>query len=178
VVTVRGLSDILEGVSRPGHFQGVATVVAKLLNIVQPARAYFGEKDYQQLQAIRRLTLDLDIPTEIVPCATLREPDGLALSSRNVRLSPEERQAATVLSRALRHAQDAANTGERDARKLASELAREIDAEPLAKLDYAVIADRETLRQLDMIENAIALVAAVFGKVRLIDNMALTAAPR
>jgi pantoate--beta-alanine ligase len=176
-VTVRGLSDILEGASRPGHFQGVATVVAKLLNIVQPARAYFGEKDYQQLQVIRRLTLDLDIPTEIVPCATVREPDGLALSSRNVRLSLEERQAATVLSRALKHVQESANAGERDARALTRKLADAIQAEPRAVLDYTVIVDRETLQEVDQIDNSpIALVAATFGKVRLIDNQVINSA--
>jgi len=178
VVAVRGLSDILEGASRPGHFQGVATVVAKLLNIVQPTRAYFAEKDYQQLQVIRRLTLDLDIPTEIVPCATVREPDGLALSSRNVRLTPEERRAATVLSRALKYVQDIADTGVHDAFVLAGWLARTIEVEPLAKLDYAVIVDRETLQEVERIDNSpIALVAATFGKVRLIDNRIITPAP-
>ncbi|HEX5322342.1 MAG TPA: pantoate--beta-alanine ligase [Capsulimonadaceae bacterium] len=177
-VTVHGLTDILEGASRPGHFQGVATVVAKLLNIAQPDRAYFGEKDYQQLQVILRMAADLNIPTDIVACPTLREADGLALSSRNVRLSPEERKAAVVLSRALRETQKAATRGERDARKLAGALARQIEAEPLAKLDYAVIADPESLREVERIEGkAIALVAAVFGGVRLIDNAGLGTHP-
>lgn len=174
VVTVRGLSDILEGASRPGHFAGVSTVVAKLLNIVQPARAYFGEKDYQQLQLIRRLTADLDIPAEIVACPTVREPDGLAMSSRNVRLSVEEHKAAAVLNRALSQAQNMADAGIREARVLAGAIGRMILAEPLVDLDYAVIVDRETLREVDRIDGSpIALVAASFGGVRLIDNRVL-----
>lgn len=178
-ISVPGLSDILEGASRPGHFAGVATVVAKLLNIVQPARAYFGEKDYQQLQLVRRMTRDLDIATEIVPCPIVRESDGLAMSSRNVRLSPADRKAATVLSRALSQAQDMANAGIRDARALAGAIARTIQAEPLAKLDYAVIVDRESLYNVERIDNSpIALVAATFGPVRLIDNKTLTPVPK
>lgn len=178
-VSVPGLSDILEGASRPGHFAGVATVVAKLLNIVQPTRAYFGEKDYQQLQLVRRMTRDLDIATEIVPCPIVRESDGLAMSSRNVRLSPAGRKAATVLSRALSQAQDMANAGIRDARALAGAIARTIQAEPLAKLDYAVIVDRESLSDVERIDNSpIALVAATFGPVRLIDNKTLNPVPK
>lgn len=178
VVAVRGLSDILEGASRPGHFQGVATVVAKLSAIVASTRAYFGEKDYQQLQIIRRMTADLNIPTQVVPCPIVREPDGLAMSSRNVRLSLPEREAATVLNRALKYTQDIADTGVHDAFVLTGWLARTIEVEPLAKLDYAVIVDRETLREVERIDNSpIALVAATFGSVRLIDNRIITPAP-
>jgi len=178
VVVVRGLTDVLEGASRPGHFTGVATVVAKLLNIVGPTRAYFGEKDYQQLQVVKRMTSDLDIPTEIVGCPIIREPDGLAMSSRNVRLSPDERKAATVISRALSYVQDIADTGVHDAYALRAWLTQTIEVESLAKLDYAVIVAPEQLREVDTIDaGAVALVAATFGKVRLIDNRTINAAP-
>lgn len=173
-VVVRALSERLEGASRPGHFAGVSTVVAKLLNIVQADRAYFGEKDWQQLQIVKALARDLDIPTEIVGLPIVREPDGLALSSRNVRLSPEQRQAATVLAGALDAAQALADTGVQDASQLAAGMRRTIGALPLARLDYAVIVDPETLQERGTIENgAIALVAATFGRVRLIDNRLL-----
>jgi pantoate--beta-alanine ligase len=174
VVTVRSLTDIIEGASRPGHFGGVATVVAKLLNIARATRSYFGEKDYQQLQIIRRFAQDLDIMTEIVPCPIVREADGLAMSSRNVRLTPEERTAATVLSRALNYVQEIADTGIHNAYQLRAWLAQTIEVEPLAKLDYALIVDPDDLREVDTIDcGAIALVAANFGKVRLIDNRLL-----
>ncbi len=178
VVVVRALTDVLEGASRPGHFTGVATVVTKLLNIVRATRAYFGEKDYQQLQVITRLATDLDIGTEIVPCPIVREPDGLAMSSRNVRLTPEHRKAATVINRALDYVQEIADTGIHDAYALKAWLAQTLEVEPSCKLDYAVIVDPEQLREVDTIdEGAVALVAANFGKVRLIDNRVLRVAP-
>ncbi len=174
VVVVRALSERLEGASRPGHFQGVATVVAKLLNIAGADRAYFGEKDWQQLQIIRRMAADLNLPTEIVGVPTVREPDGLALSSRNARLSPEQRQAAVVLSRALADAQTIADTGVQDAYELAAWLRQTIAVQPLARVDYAVVVDPETLQEIDTIErDGLAAVAATFGKVRLIDNRLL-----
>ena len=170
VVVVRALSERLEGASRPGHYAGVATVVAKLLNMAGADRAYFGEKDWQQLQIIRSLTRDLDIPTEIISVPTVREPDGLALSSRNVRLTPEQRSAALVLSSALDNAQAIADTGVQDAYQLAAWMRQTIEVQPLAKADYAVIVAPDTLQEIDTIENgAVALVAATFGKVRLID---------
>lgn len=175
-VVVRALSERLEGISRPGHFAGVSTVVAKLLNIAQADRAYFGEKDWQQLQIVRALAHDLDIPTQIVGLPIVREPDGLALSSRNVRLTPEQRQAATVLVGALGAAQALAATGVHDTSPLAAVMRRAIEAEPLARLDYAVVVHPDTLQELDTIQDgAIALVAATFGKVRLIDNRLLRA---
>jgi pantoate--beta-alanine ligase len=178
VVVVRGLTDILEGAARPGHFQGVATVVAKLLNIAQPTRAYFGRKDYQQLQVIRRLTTDLNLPVEIVACETVREPDGLAMSSRNRRLTPEQREAAGVLSKALRYGQDIADTGVHDAMTIAGWIGGTISAEPLAELDYAVVVAPDNLREVVTIdEGAIALVAARFGEIRLIDNCEIHAQP-
>ena len=171
VVVVRGLTDRLEGKSRPGHFQGVATVVAKLLNMAGADRAYFGEKDWQQLQVITRLTADLNIPTEIVPVPIVREPDGLAMSSRNVLLTPEQRAAAAILSSALSDTQAIADTGVTDAYQLGAWLRQTIEVQPLAKVDYAMIVDPETLQEVDTIEDGgIALVAATFGKVRLIDN--------
>jgi len=180
VVVARGLSDKLEGASRPGHFQGVATVVAKLLNIAQADRAYFGLKDYQQLQIVRRMTADLNIPTKIVACPIVREPDGLAMSSRNVRLTAEQRRAARVLSQALSNAQEIADTGIHDAYQIRAYMAQSIEVEPLAKLDYAVIVDPDELKEVDTIDGAsgaIALVAATFGAVRLIDNRMLVPAP-
>lgn len=170
VVVVRALSERLEGAARPGHYAGVATVVTKLLNMAGADRAYFGEKDWQQLQIIRSLTHDLDIPTEIIPVSTIREPDGLALSSRNVRLTPEQRSAALVLSSALDNAQSIADTGVQDAYQLAAWMRQTIAVQPLAKVDYAVVVAPDTLQEIDTIENgAVALVAATFGKVRLID---------
>lgn len=176
-VVVPGLSDRLEGASRPGHFAGVATVVTKLLNIAGADRAYFGQKDWQQWQVIRRLARDLNVPTEIVGVPTVREPDGLAMSSRNVLLTPEQRQAATVLVEALDDAQASADAGVGDPSQIAAGLRRAIEAEPLAHLDYAVVVDPETLQEIETIENgALAAVAARFGNVRLIDNHLLRAA--
>lgn len=174
VVVVRALSDRLEGAARPGHFQGVSTVVTKLLNLAGADRAYFGEKDWQQLQVIKRLAADLNIPTEIIGVPTVREPDGLALSSRNVLLTPEQRRAATVLSGALADAQAIADTGVQDAYEIAAWLRQSIAVQPLAQVDYAVVVDPETLQEIDTIERGgLAAVAVTFGKVRLIDNRLL-----
>jgi pantoate--beta-alanine ligase len=171
------LGERLEGPSRPGHFGGVATVVAKLLHAVGPARAYFGEKDAQQVAVIRRMVRDLSFPVEIVVCPTVREPDGLALSSRNRRLTPEQREAAGCLFLALSEAAELARAGERDAAKLVAAMAREVGATPLARLDYAAVVDAETFDDVHEISRpARALVAARFGDVRLIDNLLLPTA--
>jgi len=168
------LGERLEGASRPGHFRGVATVVARLFNLVGPARAYFGEKDAQQLFLIRRIVRDLGFPIEVVACPTVRAPDGLALSSRNAYLSPEEREAAGCLFLALAGAAELARGGERDAARLVAVMAREIGATPLARLDYAAVVDEETFEQVrDIRGPARALVAAWFGTTRLIDNLPL-----
>jgi pantoate--beta-alanine ligase len=171
------LGERLEGASRPGHFGGVATVVAKLLHAVGPARAYFGEKDAQQVAVIRRMVRDLSFPVEIVVCPTVREPDGLAMSSRNRRLTPEQREAAGCLFLALSEAAELAHAGERDAAKLVAAMAREVGATPLARLDYAAVVDAETFDDVHEISRpAQALVAARFGDVRLIDNLLLPTA--
>ena len=171
------LGERLEGVSRPGHFRGVATVVAKLLHAVGPARAYFGQKDAQQLAVIRSMVRDLSFPVEIVACPTVREPDGLALSSRNRRLTPEQREAAGCLFLALSEAAELARGGERDAAKLVAAMAREVGATPQARLDYAAVVDEETFDEVREISRpARALVAAAFGEVRLIDNLLLPTA--
>ena len=168
------LGKRLEGASRPGHFRGVATVLAKLFHAVGPARAYFGEKDAQQLAVVRRMVRDLSFPVEVVPCPTVREADGLALSSRNRLLTPEQREAAGCLFLALSEAAERVRSGERDARVLVAAMAREIGATSEARLDYAAIVDAETFEEVSMIErSARALVAARFGTVRLIDNLAL-----
>jgi pantoate--beta-alanine ligase len=169
------LGDVLEGAVRPGHFGGVCTVVAKLFAIVQPDLAFFGEKDFQQLAIVRLLARDLDFPVRIVGCPTVRECDGLAMSSRNVYLSADEREAATVLYRALSYGQDIALTHETDAEMIALEMAGVVAAEPLVELDYAVVIDPETFRQLDLFgaKPARALIAARIGSTRLIDNIAL-----
>lgn len=168
------LGERLEGASRPGHFRGVATVVAKLFHAVGPCRAYFGEKDAQQLAVIRRMVRDLDFPVEIVACPTVREPDGLALSSRNRRLTPEQREAAGCLFLALAEAAELARAGERDAAKLVAVMAREIGATPGARLDYVAVVDEETFEEVrEITRPARALVAARFGEVRLIDNLLL-----
>ena len=172
-VDVAGLTERWEGAHRHGHFAGVATVVAKLLIATSADRAYFGEKDYQQLQVVRRMARDLDIPVEIVPCATVREPDGLALSSRNAYLTAEERPRAVALSRGLGAARAAFAAGEREGRVLEALIAREVKAARLA-LDYAAVVDPDTLEPLARVEGvARALVAARLGSVRLIDNMPL-----
>jgi pantoate--beta-alanine ligase len=168
------VSARLEGERRPGHFRGVATVVLKLLNIVRPERAYFGRKDAQQLAVIRRMVRDLDVPVEIVPCETLREPDGLAMSSRNAYLSPHERRAAPVLHRALQAARSAFAAGQRNAEALRAAMRHVLESEPLARVDYVSVADPETLGELEQATaRSLALMAAFFGRTRLIDNTTL-----
>jgi pantoate--beta-alanine ligase len=168
------LARRLEGRSRPGHFRGVATVVTKLLSIVSPDRAYFGEKDGQQLRVVQALVRDLCLPIEIVPVPTVREPDGLALSSRNVYLSTEERKAAKVLWQALQAAAAAWTAGERRGRALRSAMRAVIDAEPLATIDYVSVAEPTTLRELALARgDAFASVAVRIGGVHLIDNVLL-----
>jgi pantoate--beta-alanine ligase len=168
------VSQPLEGVSRPGHFRGVATVVLKLLNIVQPQRAYFGRKDAQQLVVVRKLVRDLDLPVEIVPMTTVREPDGLAMSSRNAYLSPEQRKAAVVLSQALSLAQEMWTRGTRDAQQFRSRLRELIEDEELASIDYVSVADPETLQELERINGpALVSMAVRIGRTRLIDNTTL-----
>ena len=173
-VTVDGLTSPLEGAMRPGHFRGVTTVVAKLFNAFQPQKAYFGQKDAQQVAVIRRMTRDLDFPIEVVVCPTMREVDGLAMSSRNTYLNPDERRAATVLFRALSAAKAAHEAGERDADKLRALMSDTINAEPLAKLQYVSCADYDTLEELQTIRGKALLSMAVYlGKTRLIDNFVI-----
>jgi pantoate--beta-alanine ligase len=173
-VEVSGITGRLEGASRPGHFRGVTTVVAKLFNIVQPTKAYFGQKDAQQAAIIRKMVADLNMPLEIVTCETVREPDGLAMSSRNTYLNTEQRQAATVLYQALLLAQELWSQGEKDAKKLRREMTALIQKEPMADIDYVSIADAETLDELDMVEPpALVSMAVKIGKTRLIDNVVL-----
>ncbi len=173
-VEVAGLGDKLCGRSRPGHFRGVATVVTKLLHIVTPDRAYFGAKDAQQLLLIRRLAADLDLPTEIVAIPTVRAPDGLALSSRNAYLSGEERAAATVLYRSLLAGEAALAAGERRRAAVEEAMGAVLDAEPLARTDYASVVRQEDLEPSDPIGGRILLaVAAWVGSARLIDNLPL-----
>ncbi len=168
------LGDRLEGASRPGHFRGVCTVVAKLFQTVGPSRAYFGEKDWQQLAVIRRMVADLGFPVDVVSCPIVRERDGLALSSRNVYLSPGERTAALSLSRGLRAAVERLAAGERSVAALTAAIAETVRGEPLADLDYAAVVDGETFDEIEEVARpARALVAARVGKPRLIDNMPL-----
>jgi pantoate--beta-alanine ligase len=174
-VVVEGLSSRLEGKSRPSHFRGVTTVVMKLLNIVQPQRAYFGQKDAQQLAIIRRMVRDLDVPVEIVGKPIVRDADGLALSSRNVYLTPEQRQAALVLNRSLRAAEAMFARGVGSAIAIRDAVTSSIAAEPLAEIDYVSVADHQTLVELEHIEGvALVSVAVRFGATRLIDNTILS----
>jgi pantoate--beta-alanine ligase len=173
-VHVGGVTDSLEGAARPGHFEGVATVVTKLFAAVQPDRAYFGQKDAQQVAVVKRLVRDLDLGVEIKVVPTVREPDGLALSSRNLYLSPEERRAATSISAALREAAAAYTAGERDAIKLRSRIVGRLTLEPLIQLEYAELVDPATFQKSPGARRAhsetLAVVAARVGKTRLIDN--------
>jgi pantoate--beta-alanine ligase len=171
-VNVEGLADRLEGRVRPGHFRGVVTVVLKLLEIVQPQKAFFGRKDAQQARLVRQMARDLNLDSEIVVCPIVREPDGLAMSSRNAYLSAEERSAATVLHRALEGVRRAIERGERDALRLVAAMREVLAAEPLAQPDYAEIVDAETLEPLTRLRGScLTLVAARIGKARLIDNL-------
>jgi pantoate--beta-alanine ligase len=171
-VNVEGLSDRLEGKARPRHFRGVATVVLKLLEIVQPHRAFFGRKDAQQARIIRQMARDLHLDSEIVVCPIVREPDGLAMSSRNAYLNPEERRAATILFRALDGARASISSGERDAMRLAASMRETIRREPLADLDYAELVDADTLEQVTRLRGVcFALLAVRIGKTRLLDNL-------
>jgi pantoate--beta-alanine ligase len=177
-VEVPTLSDRLEGASRPGHFRGVATVVLKLLNCVGPDLAFFGTKDYQQLQVIRRMVADLDVPVEVRAVETVREVDGLAMSSRNRYLDAHQRRAAVVLSRALEAARSAVLAGERNADRVRQILRSTIESEALAALDYAEVVDALTLEPTRVVGpgcRAVALIAARVGPARLIDNAALPA---
>lgn len=192
VVDPGPLGDVLEGAARPGHFRGVCTVVAKLFNMAGPCHAYFGEKDYQQLVLVRNMVADLDFPVEVVGCPIVREPDGLAMSSRNAYLSKEERSAATCLHRALLRASEVVAHGESDANIVRAEMAKVIGAEPLARIEYVTVVAEGTVREIATIESAgewrvtvqpggleepiplphaRALVAARIGSTRLIDNM-------
>ncbi len=173
-VQVEKLTEGMCGATRSGHFRGVTTVCAKLFHIVEPHKVYFGEKDFQQLAAIRRMVLDLDFPLEVVGVPTVREADGVALSSRNRRLTEEQRLAARCLFRGLSVAQSLFAGGERDAQTLIRAARSVIDAEPLAKAEYVELADAETLEPLTTVEReARILAAAAIGDVRLIDNLAL-----
>jgi pantoate--beta-alanine ligase len=173
-VQVEDLTRRLEGELRPGHFRGVATVVAKLFLAVGPQRAYFGQKDAQQAAVIRRMVRDLNFPLEVVICPTVREADGLAMSSRNTYLNPAERQAATVLQRALRAAGSAFEQGERKAEALRSVMLKVLGAEPLASVQYVSCADADTLEELEQVNGPALLSMAVYvGKTRLIDNLVL-----
>lgn len=174
-VAVARVSEGLEGAARPTHFAGVATVVAKLFAIVGPCRAYFGAKDFQQIAVVRRMAHDLSFPVEVVACPTQREPDGLAMSSRNVYLTPDERAAAPVLHTALRAGAAAIGAGERDPAAVRELMAGIIEAEPLAELDYAEVVDADSFTVPDPLAGTLRLLAAVrFGRARLIDNVGVT----
>jgi len=178
VISVGAISRPLEGAARPGHFDGVATVVAILFDLIGADHAYFGQKDAQQVMVIRQMARDLAISTEVIACPTVREPDGLALSSRNVHLSRDERAAAPVLHRALIAARRRWEAGERSAGTLRATMQAELDREPLAKADYVSVADGRTLAELDQIDGPALLSLAVrLGTTRLIDNEPLAAFP-
>lgn len=165
------LTKELCGLSRPVHFRGVCTVVTKLFNIVTPDRVYFGQKDAQQLAVIKRMVKDLNMPLTITGCPIIREEDGLAKSSRNTYLSPEERKAALVLSRSIFLGKEMVENGERDCKKILAAMTAEIEKEPLAKIDYVKIVDLDTMQQVEKIDRGIlAAIAVYIGKTRLIDN--------
>jgi pantoate--beta-alanine ligase len=173
VVSVGAVARPLEGAARPGHFDGVATVVAIMFNLIGAERAYFGQKDAQQVMVIRQMARDLAIPTEVIACPTVREPDGLALSSRNVHLSADERAAAPVLRRALLAGRARWEGGERSAQSLRDAMRAELDREPLASPHYVSVADGQTLAELDRVPDAgptLLSLAVRFGETRLIDN--------
>ncbi len=173
-VEVGEISRHLEGASRPTHFRGVTTVVVKLFNIVQPTRAYFGQKDAQQLIVIKKMVADLNMNLEVVACPTLREPEGLAMSSRNTYLKPDERKAAAVLHQSLILAQQLWSQGEKEAEKIRQKMTELIQRQPLAHIDYISIADTETLEELKEVKPpALVSIAVKIGKPRLIDNIVL-----
>ncbi len=173
-VTVDEITKPLEGAKRPGHFRGVTTIVTKLFNAVQPQVAYFGQKDAQQVAVIRQMVRDLNMPIKIVASPIIRERDGLAMSSRNTYLNPEERRAALVLSKSLAAAKSVYENGERDANKIRRIMENIINAEPLARLDYVSIADNDSLAELEKIEGKTLLSMAVYiDRTRLIDNLVL-----
>ncbi len=170
-VEVKDITDMLEGAVRPGHFKGVTTVVNKLFNIIQPDKAYFGQKDAQQAAVIKKMVKDLDMPLEIVVCKTIREPDGLAMSSRNTYLTPEMRRNAPVLYKSLQKAREMYRGGERDAGKIKQAMTAIINSQPIGVIDYISLADNETLKEISRIERPVLISMAVnFGKTRLIDN--------
>ena len=170
-LNIKGLADGLCGAHRPGHFQGVATVVLKLLNIVQPDIAWFGEKDFQQLAIVRKIVEDTNLPVRIESVETVREPDGLAVSSRNVRLTAKEREAAPLLARSLRNAQQAIERGESDAEALRVRGRELFDCEPLLRLEYFEIVDPDTLAPVSRVTGPVRIAAAAYaGSTRLIDN--------
>ena len=173
-VDMDGITDRMCGRSRPGHFKGVATVVTKLFNIVQPDKAYFGQKDAQQAAVIRKMVRELNMNVDIAVCPIVREKDGLAMSSRNVYLNSEERKAALVLSKSLFKAEGLINEGERDARKIRAFIEKEIGSETLADIDYVTVVDADTLDEIKLLKGSIlAAVAVRFGKTRLIDNIVM-----
>lgn len=173
-VEVEAMTSPLEGAMRPGHFRGVTTVVAKLFNAVQPHKAYFGQKDAQQAAVLRQMVRDLNFPLEMIVCPTAREPDGLAMSSRNVYLDPEQRKAATVLYRSLNAAKELHEAGERNAEMIRGMMKEVLASEPLAEPQYVSCADYDTLEELDEITGkALLSMAVFFGKTRLIDNFVL-----
>ena len=174
-VVAEGVTERLEGASRPGHFRGVATVVAKLFNLLEPHRAYFGQKDAQQIAVIKKMVRDLNMDLEIVPVPTVREPDGLAMSSRNIFLNPRERQAALVLYRSLCLAQEMYKSGERNAGRIREAMIKLIQKEPLAQIDYVSIAHPETLEEVEKLAGpALVSLAVRIGPTRLIDNIIFT----
>ncbi len=174
-VTVEGLSEQLEGMARPGHFRGVATIVSILLNVIRPDFAFFGQKDGQQALIIKRLVRDLAFDTEIIILPTVREDSGLAMSSRNLYLSPEEQQAAPVIHRALAKAKESFKEGERNGNRLVEMIRTTIEAEPRARIDYVNVSDAETLEKIEKLDDRPILIAVAvyFGKTRLIDNTVL-----
>jgi pantoate--beta-alanine ligase len=174
-VYVEGLTEMLEGASRPGHFRGVATIVTILFNVIRPDFAYFGQKDAQQVAVVKRLTQDLGFDTEIIVMPTVREENGLAMSSRNERLNPEEREKASIIYRALREAKIAFKNGERNAANLDEIVRKTIETEPLARIDYVALVDNETFEPIEKIGESPVLIAVAvyFGEVRLIDNIVL-----
>jgi pantoate--beta-alanine ligase len=173
-VEVGNLSSKLEGASRPGHFRGVTTILTKLFNIIQPDRAYFGQKDIQQAIIVKKMVQDLNMDTKISIQPIVREPSGLAMSSRNARLNPEERQKASVIYQALKKAKEVWQADEKDTAKIKDAVESALRSEPLISIDYVSIVDAETLDELERIERpAFVLVAVKIGKIRLIDNMLL-----